>query len=81
MATSLYNNCDSMKLTVKIWKDEKFYVARVPELGVTTQGRTKEEAKKNLREAVELHLEAMVDYMLKHGMVRVERGQIIPLKR
>ncbi|HLC39781.1 MAG TPA: type II toxin-antitoxin system HicB family antitoxin [archaeon] len=70
-----------MKLTVKIWKDEKFYVARVPELGVTTQGRTKEEAKKNLREAVELHLEAMVDYMLKHGMVRVERGQIIPLKR
>ena len=77
----MYNNCDSMKLTVKIWKDEKFYVARVPELGVTTQGRTKEEAKKNLREAVELHLESMVDYMLKHCMVRVERGQIIPLKR
>lgn len=66
-----------MKLTVKIWKGEKYYIAKVPELGVTTQGRTKEEAKKNLREAVELHLEAMVDYMLEHGKVRVEKGQII----
>ena len=81
MAMFPYYNCDSMKLTVKMWKGEKFYIARVPELGVTTQGRNKEEAKKNLREAVELHLETMVDYMLKHGMVRIERGQIIPIKK
>ena len=47
-----------MKLSIKIWKGEKYYIARVPELGVTTQGRTLLEARKNLREAVELHLES-----------------------
>jgi len=53
-----------MKLTVKIFKGDKFYVARVPELGVTTQGKTKEEAKRNLREALQLHFEAMAEYAI-----------------
>lgn len=66
-----------MKLTSKIWKEDKYYIARCPELGVTTQGKTLAEAKKNLKEAVELHLETMVDYMIKHGEVRIERGHII----
>lgn len=70
-----------MKLSIKIWKGEKYYVARVPELGVTTQGRTLLEAKNNLREAVEVHLESMIDYMIKHGGVNIEKGHIIPLKR
>jgi len=35
-----------MELTVKIYKGEKYFIARVPELGVTTQGKTREEAKK-----------------------------------
>lgn len=69
-----------MKLTIKLWKGEKYYIARIPELGVTTQGKTVAEAKKNLREAVDLHLESMIDYMLKHGGVRIEKGHIIPLK-
>ncbi len=50
-----------MKFTVKIFKGDKFYIARVPELGVTTQGRTKQEAKRNLRDALQLHLEAMAE--------------------
>ena len=66
-----------MQLTADIRKGEKFFVARCPELGVTTQGKTFEEAKKNLREAVELHLESMVDYMIEHGKVRIEKGKII----
>ena len=70
-----------MKLSIKIWKGEKYYIARVPELGVTTQGRTLVEAKNNLREAVQLHLESMIGYMLKHGGVKVEKGHIIPVKR
>ena len=69
-----------MKLTIKIWKEGKWYIARVPELGVTTQGRTLKEAKGNLREATQLHLEAMVDYMMQYGKIRVERGHIIPIK-
>lgn len=70
-----------MKLSIKIWKGDKYYIARVPELGVTTQGKTSLEAKKNLREAVELHLESMIDYMIKHGAVNVEKGRLIPAKR
>ena len=70
-----------MKLSIKIWKGEKYYIARVPELGVTTQGRTLLEAKRNLQEAVQLHLESMVDYMLKHSGVKIERGHIISVKR
>ncbi|MBM3898092.1 MAG: type II toxin-antitoxin system HicB family antitoxin [Thaumarchaeota archaeon] len=66
-----------MKFTVRIYKGEKFYIGRVPELGVTTQGRTKEEAKRNLREAIQVHLEAMVDYAIEHGKVKIEKGQLI----
>ena len=70
-----------MKFTVKIYKGEKYYIARIPELGVTTQGRTKEEAKRNLREAVQVHLEAMTEYAIKHGRIVVQRGHLIPVER
>jgi predicted RNase H-like HicB family nuclease len=70
-----------MKFTVKIYKGEKYYIARIPELGVTTQGKTKEEAKRNLREAVQVHLEAMVEYAIKHGKVIIQKRQLIPVKR
>ncbi len=66
-----------MKLTIKLWKEDKFYIARIPELGVTTQGKTANEARENLREATQLHLQSMVDYMIEHGKVRIERGHIV----
>ena len=66
-----------MKLTAQFKKGEKFYIARCPELGVTTQGKTLKTAKKNLKEAIDLHLESMVDYMIEHGKVRIEKGKII----
>ena len=47
------------KSTAIITKDGKWFVARSVELGVTTQGKSIEEAKKNLQEAVELYLEDM----------------------
>lgn len=47
------------KSTAIITKENKWFVARSVELGVTTQGKTVEEAKKNLQEAVELYLEDM----------------------
>jgi len=46
-----------MQLTAVVEKEEKFYVARIPEIGVTSQGKTFEEAIKNVKEAAELHLE------------------------
>ncbi len=38
-------------------KEDEWYVALCPELDVASQGKTVEEALKNLREAVELYLE------------------------
>jgi predicted RNase H-like HicB family nuclease len=66
-----------MKFSVKIFKGTKYYVARVPELGITTQGKTRQEAKKNLREAIQVHLEAMADYAIEHGNVAIDEGQLV----
>lgn len=43
--------------TATFVKEGRWFVARAVELGVVSQGRTLDEAKKNLREAVELYLE------------------------
>ena len=63
----------SLRFTVQIRKRGKYYIGRVPELDVTTQGKTKEEANNNLREALQIHLEAIVDYALEHGEIRIEK--------
>lgn len=48
----------SKKFTAVITKEEKWYVAHCVELGVVSQGKTIEECKANLKEAVELYLES-----------------------
>jgi predicted RNase H-like HicB family nuclease len=45
------------RFSALITKDEDWYVARCPELGVTSQGKDVESARANLREAIELYLE------------------------
>lgn len=70
-----------MDLTVNISKGEKYFIARVPELGITTQGRTIEEAKENLKEAVQLHLESLIEYMIEKGNVKFEGNKIIKLEK
>jgi len=39
-------------------REGSFYVAYCPELDVTSQGKSLEEAKKNLQEAIELYIES-----------------------
>ncbi len=48
-----------MKLQTIIWKEGKYYVIKEAITGVTTQGKTMEEAIKNIKEAVSLYLEEM----------------------
>ena len=48
----------SKKFNAVITKEENWYVAHCVELGVVSQGKTVEEAKANLKEAVELYLES-----------------------
>jgi len=45
------------KSSVVINKEGKWYVAQSLELGVVSQGRSIEEAQRNLKEAIELYLE------------------------
>jgi predicted RNase H-like HicB family nuclease len=47
----------SLKFTTTYHKEGKWYVAYCPELGVASQGKTLEEAQKNIQEAIELYLE------------------------
>ena len=46
-----------LTLTAVIHRDEDMYVAECPEVGTASQGKTIEEAAKNLKEATELYLE------------------------
>lgn len=57
MIYEYYKISMTYRFTTIINKEGKLYVARCAELGVVSQGRTIEEAKKNLKEAVELYLE------------------------
>jgi len=43
---------------VSIQKEDKFFVARCPGLGVTSQGETLEEAQANIKKAIELYIES-----------------------
>jgi predicted RNase H-like HicB family nuclease len=45
---------------VAITKEDDFFIARCPELNVTSQGETLEEAEENIKEAIELYIESFV---------------------
>ncbi len=45
------------RFSARITKEDEWYVARCPELGVTSQGQNVESARSNLREAIEVYLE------------------------
>jgi predicted RNase H-like HicB family nuclease len=46
------------RYTGVITKEDKWYVATCLELGVVSQGKTVEEAQRNLQEAVDLYIES-----------------------
>jgi predicted RNase H-like HicB family nuclease len=45
------------RFSALITKEESWYIARCPELSVTSQGRDVESARANLSEAIELSIE------------------------
>lgn len=48
---------EKFNLTSVIWKEEDVYVSKCPELEIASVGDTPQEAKDNLKEAIELYLE------------------------
>ena len=59
-----------------ITKGEIAFVSYCPELGVTSQGQSEEEALDNLREAVGLYLEDVQEMLRKHP---VKPAHVTPL--
>lgn len=49
------------KYSIVIEKEDIWYVAHCVELGIASQGRSVEEAKVNIKEAIELYIESFGD--------------------
>lgn len=63
----------NMHLQNVIWKEDKYYVAQCLNVDVSSFGKTRKEARKNLEEALALYFE---DTPLNQ-VTRVERPQIV----
>lgn len=61
-----------MNYTAILYPDDQtsLLVAECPELAVASQGHTEEEAMENLREAVELYLQAFPDVRPRQASIR-----------
>jgi predicted RNase H-like HicB family nuclease len=57
-----------LSFTAVIQRSEKYFVALCPELDVVSQGKTVEEARSNIAEAVELFLETASPAELKQRL-------------
>lgn len=47
-----------ISFNIQIWQEGKMYVSYIPDFDVSSCGKSTEEARKNIQEAVELFLEA-----------------------
>ncbi len=50
-----------LKITIEIVKKEKWFVAKCPELDFIAQGKTRNEAKQNLEEVIQIQFEEMME--------------------
>jgi predicted RNase H-like HicB family nuclease len=48
-----------LQLTIEVWKKGNWYLARAPELDFVSQGKTPEEARKNLLEVIRIQFKEM----------------------
>ena len=48
-------------ITIEIWKKEKWFIAKCPELDFISQGQTKEDARNNILEVIKIQFEEMTE--------------------
>lgn len=48
-----------LNITIELWQKDRWYIAKSPELDFVSQGRTGEEAKKNLIEVINIQFHEM----------------------
>jgi predicted RNase H-like HicB family nuclease len=74
----------NLRMTIQIWEKGPWYIAKCPELDFVSQGKTPEEAKRNLLEVIEIQFEEMKemgttnDYLEECGY-KFENGDAIPM--
>ena len=62
-----------LKVTIELWQKGKWFLARIPELDIMAQGKSVDEAKKNLNEVVKIQFSEMkglgtlADYLAECG--------------
>ena len=50
-----------LSISIQIWKKDKWYIAKCPELDFVSQGMDRDEARRNLLETVHIQLEEMAE--------------------
>ncbi len=48
-----------LPITIELWQKGKYFVAKCPELDFISQGKTRDEARKNLLEVLDIQIEEM----------------------
>jgi predicted RNase H-like HicB family nuclease len=48
-----------ISITIEVWQKGKWFVSKCPELDFVSQGETREDAKKNLLEVIQIQIEEM----------------------
>jgi len=72
-----------LNITIEVWQKKSWFVAKCPELDFISQGKTRDEAKKNLLEVIQIQFEEMAemdtldDYLAECGYER-ENETFIP---
>ena len=56
-----------LNVTIELWRKGKWYVAKSPKLDFISQGRTREEARKNLEEAIIIQFQEMEEMRTLEG--------------
>ena len=73
-----------INITVEVWQKGKWFVSKCPELDFISQGKTRDDARKNLLEVIQIQIEEMKkmgtlnDYMAECGYERND-GNILSL--
>jgi len=71
-----------LKITIEVWQRGRWFIAKCPELDFVSQGTSREEARRNLLEVIQIQFEEMTDlgtlegYLEECGYVR-ENGSFI----
>lgn len=74
-----------LSITIEVWRKGEWFVARAAELDFVSQGKTFDEARRNLQEVIKIQFEEMKEmgtlreYLAECGFI-VEGDRVIPQK-